>query len=126
MRRLARSRFLKFWGPGLVLVAGLIGVAGWQISVALWRVDPGNPPATVYWHTCPYANVGMYESFESATTFERGALAYRELSLKQVGSYGGIGIYTLPLEADGCNGPWFLHLKVGSDSYLRYQRPGGP
>jgi hypothetical protein len=51
------------------------------------------------------------------------------MQLQQIGEDGGLPLYGLPLELGNpypCNGPWVIHLKVGTDRYRRYQRPGGP
>ena len=60
---------------------------------------------------------------------EHQASAYRSLQLEHVGDDGGLPLHGLPLGLDSpypCNGPWFLHLRIGSDRYQLYQRPGGP
>ena len=113
---------------------GLIAAAGvtyWLVSGPLHRDDPTNPPATIAWHGCPYRRLEQVETLASATAFEHQAVAYAGLRLQQTSEDGGLAIYSLPLDAytnptQGCNGPWFLHLKVGADRFWRYQRPGGP
>ena len=112
-----------------VLVAA--GVAYWLITGPLHRDDPNNPPTTITWHGWPYRNLGQIETLESATAFEHQAVAYASLKLERTSEDGGLAIYSLPLNVyvnatEGCNGPWFFHLKVGTDRYWRYQRPGGP
>ena len=113
----------------MLILGVVVAFVGWQVSSALWRDDPNDPPATVYWNGCPYSRGPTVDTLESATNFEHGAYSYRNLSLKQVGSDGGLAIYALPIEpmtSNPCDGPWFIHLKVGADRYVRYQRPGGP
>jgi hypothetical protein len=110
---------------------GVLVIAVWQITGPLHRDDPNNPPTTVTWHGCPYRRLDHTETLAAATAFEHQAVAYANLKLQKTSEDGGLDIYSLPLTAyinptEGCNGPWFFHLKVGPDTYWRYQRPGGP
>ncbi len=91
--------------------------------------QPPVAPPTVTWHNCPYHRLDVVETLASATAFEHQASAYANLSLEQIGDADGMPIYGLPLNLDNpyrCNGPWFIHLKLGPDEFRRYQRPGGP
>lgn len=121
--------------PGVLLgaVAAMVIAGGtyWLATGPLHRDDPNNPPATITWHGCPYQRLDQIETLASATAFEHQAVAYASLKLEKTSEDGGLAIYSLPLNVyvnatEGCNGPWFFHLKVGTDRYWRYQRPGGP
>jgi hypothetical protein len=120
--------------PWLTVAVGVGAVlaAAWLITGPLRRDDPNNPPTTITWHGCPYRRLDQNaETLASATAFEHQAVSYANLKLQKTSEDGGLDIYSLPLTAyinptEGCNGPWFFHLKVGPDRYWRYQRPGGP